>query len=1224
MALCLLLPVLSHAQTSDSLKTHQPTVYLVANAHLDTQWNWDIQKTINEYIPATIYRNLLLLDQFPNYIFNCESGFKYALMKEYHPEAFERVRQYVKEGRWHVSGSCWEASDGNIPSPESLTRNILYGQDFYKKEFGVLSTDIFLPDCFGFGWQMPTIASHCGLIGFSSQKLIWRDLPFYGDSKVPFEFGEWIGIDGSSLLAFTNPGRYGRKFQNEDISYNKEIIKAAGLTPQGINVLYYGTGDIGGSPTPSSVMAVEKGIAGSGPVKIISATSDQLFLDILKARELGDNSRGLLDIPTVNGELTMDVHGTGCYTSQAAMKLLNRRNEQAADAAERASVVAEVLTGAAYPSQTLTEGWKRFIWHQFHDDLTGTSIPRAYEFSWNDEIVTLKQFGEVLGSAVGAVAANLDTRVSGSPVVLYNPSGFDRTDVVTIDGCWSVRDAKGRKVACQNDGAKTSFVATVPALGFAVYEASASRANGVAAGKVLNERTGDALACIKNSIYSVSFDANGDICSIVDSRYGRELVADGAAFRLAMWTDNKSYRWPAWEIMKSTLDMEPASVCEDVRVQLVENGPVRKTVKVSRRFGESVFNQFVTLHEGADAERIDVRCEIDWASSGCLLKAEFPCSFGNPSARYDLGVGSVLRGNNQPNMYEVYAQKWADLSTTDGAYGVSILSDCKYGWDKPCDNTLRLTLLHTPATEGNYVYQDHQDLGHHEFTYAIVGHGAEGASVAPAATVAQAEKLDQPLKAFFAPKHKGSLGREYSFASVSGATLKAVKKAEDGSGYVLRFYNESGVAGRGAIRFARELASVVEVNGIEEEVACGAASGVGAGAGFGEYGFEGGHLSFEMKPFGVRSFRVAFEGAGAGLTSGAAGLADGIAAQRALELPFTVRTASYNSMRSMAKFDSKGHSFAAELLPSEIVHKGIRFTLANPFGPNAMRCNGSEIELPEGSWNSLYLLVASNSEDQRVCFKAGNFAQNVTVPSWSEFVGQWDHTGHTEGYIKGGDIAYVGSHRHDFKQDKDLAYEQSYLFCVRLDIPAGAKTVTLPENRSAMIFGAVVARDERNVLVPCGGCADVAIPAAAEPEIKDESGIFLCESNIIGRSGEVGDHESAEMLFDGDSATKWCDQRGGAPVWVDIDLKAVRKLSGYYIMHATHESANYTTKKFQILVKNSLDEEWQVADSVQDNAEPFNDKPLDVTARYVRLLVTQGAQSSTAGNTARIYEFMVY
>lgn len=146
-------------------KRREYKAYLVSNAHFDSQWNWDVQRSISEYIPKTMDRNLFLLEKYPDYIFNFEGGIKYSWMKEYFPEKYDLVKKYIRQGRWHVTGSTWDATDTNIPSPESFTRNILYGQHFYREEFGVEGTDIFLPDCFGFGWTLPTIAAHSGITG---------------------------------------------------------------------------------------------------------------------------------------------------------------------------------------------------------------------------------------------------------------------------------------------------------------------------------------------------------------------------------------------------------------------------------------------------------------------------------------------------------------------------------------------------------------------------------------------------------------------------------------------------------------------------------------------------------------------------------------------------------------------------------------------------------------------------------------------------------------------------------------------------------------------------------------------------------------------------------------------------------------------------------------------------------------------------------------------------
>ena len=567
-------------------------VYAVADAHLDTQWNWDIQTTIKEYIWNTLNQNLFLLNRYPNYIFNFEGGVKYAWMKEYYPREYELMKAFVKAGRWHVSGASWDATDTLVPSTESFIRNIMLGQEFYRKELGIESSDIFLPDCFGFGWTLPTVASHCGLIGFSSQKLDWRMNPFYGESKHPFTIGLWKGIDGASIM-LAHGYYYGHRWNNEDLSNNKTLLDYSKRTPLNTVYRYYGTGDMGGSPTIASVASVEKGIKGEGSLEIISATSDQLF----KSYQPYDIHP---ELPVFDGELLMDVHGTGCYTSQAAMKLYNRQNELLGDAAERASVAAALLGTAEYPGKSLTESWQRFIFHQFHDDLTGTSIPRAYEFSWNDELLSLKQFSGILTHAVKSVANNLDTQVKGVPIVFYNASGFETTDIVSIEieaphfpKEVTVYDEQGKKVNSQlvsyTDGNVQLLVeATVPAVGYVVYDV---RLAGSEKEMAITEATN-----IENSFYKLMLDENGDIVSLFDKKNNKELVKAGKAIRLALFTENESLSWPAWEVLKKTIDRTPISITSNVKMTLCENGELRKTLCVEKSHGGSFFRQYIQSH----------------------------------------------------------------------------------------------------------------------------------------------------------------------------------------------------------------------------------------------------------------------------------------------------------------------------------------------------------------------------------------------------------------------------------------------------------------------------------------------------------------------------------------------------------------------------------------------------------------------------------------------------
>lgn len=1164
--------------------------YMVADAHLDTQWNWDVVTTIDRYIWNTLDQNLFLLGRYPDYIFNFEGGIKYAWMKEYYPLWFEQVKKYVKEGRWHISGSSWDATDALVPSVESSIRNILLGQTFYRQEFGTESTDIFLPDCFGFGWTLPSVASHCGLIGFSSQKLDWRHKPFYESGKHPFTIGLWQGVDGSRIM-LAHGYDYGRRWHDEDLSSSSYLEELASRSPLGIVYRYYGTGDMGGSPTLGSVRSVEKGVHGNGPVEVISAESDRLFKDFLPYDRHPE-------LPVFNGELLMDVHGTGCYTSQAAMKLYNRQNENLGDAAERAALAADWLGAAEYPGDALTESWRRFIWHQFHDDLTGTSIPKAYEYSWNDELLSLSQFSDILTSATGAVASMMDTRVKGRPVVVYNQNGFRVKGIVKIDvdgeyPGYAVYDMDGKKVPSQltvnEDGSCTLLaVADMPAVSYAVFDVRKAPA--------VRRHKPSSVSGIENSIYRLEFDRNGDIISLVDKRTGTETVKEGKSLGLAVFEGNRSYEWPAWEILKETLDREPVPVSDSVEVTLVENGPLRKTVLVSRKYRESEFRQYVRLYEGPYASRIDFDNEVFWQSSGALLKAVFPLSVSNPYATYDIGLGTVERACNTETAYEVYAQEWADLTGTDGRYGVTVMNDSKYGWDKPDDSTLRLTLLHTPETAGGYSYQNRQDFGLHRFSYSFTGHPGQ---LDRAAVSEAAAAYNRPLKAFYTSKHAGMIGREFSFASSDNPSvmIKALKKAEVSDEYVIRLYETSGRGPQTAgITFAGRILSAVSADGTEKTA--------------GKAEFSGNRLEVEVSPYGMATYKVRLE--------------KKTPVERHFayaDLEYDRRCFSWNAFRNAADF-SAGYSYAAELLPdSVLVSGGIPFRLGEKEVENGLVCKGDTIAVPsDRTYRKAYILAASAESDQTAVFRAGDKECTAYVPYYSGFFGQWGHTGHTEGYVKDAVPAYVGTHTHSVSGDE--TYRFSYMFRIGVDLPEGCSELVLPDNDGIVVFAVTFSEDDAIQAVPASGLYETAVePSGVEPAAVRTN--LLSGAGIVSVSGEANGREKACYCIDGDESTKWCDI-SGAPNTVVIDMGEQKEVSAWKVVNAGQENPSFITADAFLQGRNSPDEEWRTLDSFTANSSNVVMREFNPSVcRYLRLMVTRSTQEDS-NNACRIYELEVY
>jgi alpha-mannosidase len=1076
----------------------KPVLYVVSTSHLDSQWNWTVQDTIREFVPNTFFENFKRLEQYPDYNFTYEGAIHYMWFKEYHPEAWPTVQKYVAAGRWKLAGSWINAVDVNVPSPESLMRQALYGQHFFRQEFGKVSHDVYLPDCFGFGFALPSIANHSGLSAFTTQKLTWGSS--YG---IPFPVGRWKGVDGNYVVAALNPGDYVSKIRS-DISVDPKWANDR-LTPPGngrqVGFRLFGTGDVGGAPDSESVDWLHKSLANKdGSVEVRNTSADQLAQDLTAGEKAA--------LPEYEGELTMKTHGVGCYTSQAAMKRFNRENELLADAAERAGVAAELVAGLEYPTERLRDAWVRVLWHQFHDDLTGTCIPQAYQFSWNDELVSANQFAGVLTSSTSAVASLLDTSGKGVPLVVYNPLSALRRDPVeatvefsgpapaairVIDG-ETQRDAPVQVLERQGNKARILFLAEMPSVAFKVFAVLPGSARPRASSSSLSATA----SSLENARYKLKIDANGDLSSIVDKEAGRELLK--APIRLELRNDPSPDK-PAWRILWDTVNSPPREYVTAPQIRIVERGPVRVAVEITRKAAGSTFVQRVRLTDGGD--RVDVENLVDWKSTNSLLKASFPFTAANAKATYDLGLGTIQRGNNTADHYEVPAQKWADLTDEGGAYGAAILNDSKYGWDKPADNVLRLTLIHTAKARA-YPYQSSNDLGHHRFVYSIAGHrGDWRAGRVPA----NAATLNQPLVAFQTGAHPGALGRSFSTLSLDDGggqiAVRALKKAEDSDEIVLRVQELYGRPARTRIKFALPIRTAREMNAAEEAV--------------GPFATSDGDLLIELKPYQPRTF---------GLRPQTQPARDASLDARPLDLPFNLDGVSTDANRADGDFDGKKQTLAGELLPSKLMFDGARFKFGSkaPGALNVLVPKGERLTLPRGSYNRLYVLAAAVGGDATTTIDVGaNSPKKITVREWQGPVGQWDSrlrdphqlrevyeapmtrgqswtadaiqadlvvkydpaTGNVSGidqirrgFVKRDEIAWVGTHRH--APDGNQPYIASYIFAYAIDLPPGTLEVRLPNDPRIRILAMTVVREPYRVWPATALYAsDLAEPVAA-------------------------------------------------------------------------------------------------------------------------------------------------
>ena len=1053
-----------------SIDLTKPTLFLVPYTHLDDFWRWSYPQTIRDFLLNTLDDNFEAFGKYPNFVFNWSGASRYQMMKEYYPEKYEELKKWVSAGRWYPSGTSWVENDVLVPSSESVIRQILLGTQFFQNEFGRVSYEYMIPDCFGFSWALPSILNHCGVKGFSTQKLTWESA-----NGIPFNVGRWIGPDGHGVIAALNAGNYAASHEHvyntreETLKRLKENEKVCGLP---IDYFYVGGGDAnnadrGGVVQNVSLELIEKMSKTQGPVNVVVGKADLMF-NVITDEQASK-------FPVWEKDLLLVKHSTGVLSSQAYTKKLNRDAELLADATERAAVSAHLMQGFKYPYKSINKAWELVLRNQFHDNLPGTSIPKAHEQGWNDGIIALNKFAGIYKDAIGTLAKSFKTDLPGVPVVVFNPLSISRTDYVEADipgelinaHSIVVFNAGGKEIPSQMttgfDGKRrVLFQAETPANGGSIFSFREGTRQKIANELVVRD------GYLENVSYKVTVDANGDISSIFDKNLKRELLE--SPIQLEFGEDFPDTK-PAWRIYYDDIKKPARSLAANpISVKVIEEGPVRVAIEVVRENEGSKITQRIRLFAGNDGSRVEVDNLVDWKSRGTLLKAAFHLTAMAPEATYNVDFGTIRRGNRTENQYEVPHHAWLDVTDDKENFGISILSGYKYGSDKVDDNTIRLTLIHGPDTkdsqqevldDGTMSEQRWQDWGRHEFTYAITGHKGDWRE---GKTQWEARRFEQRPAAFAVPKYTGE-SSSFSLMNVSSdqVNIQAVKMAENGKGVVVRLQELNGLQCRQV-----KLSSLWPIEAAE--LLDGAERPLDI-----QLNPKKGQLTLNFEPYELKTILLKISGAEAMpvLT-------------QAIPLEFDTDVISYNNdvedgyaEQYFAKprprkeghrgsFDGKGGTYPGEMIDDEIAMGNVVFSIG-PRGIteyNAVACLGQEVVLPVGT-KVLHILAAADV-DSDVTFKAGEKEFPLTIGGWSGYLGLWDKR-EFEGYvaelsysmrndlksiqpafIRDQRVAWFASHHH--RPTGDAMYEYSYLFAYRLEIPEGATSITLPNARFVRIL----------------------------------------------------------------------------------------------------------------------------------------------------------------------------
>lgn len=768
-------------------KDTQVTVHSIGHTHIDVAWKWPLKQTRQKAV-RSFQTVLNLMDRYPEYKFMSSQPQLYEFVKEEAPELFAQIREKVEQGRWEAEGGMWLEPDCNLASGESLVRHILYGKRFFEKELGAQKQEVlWLPDVFGYSAAMPQIMKKSGLSYFMTTKLGWNEYNIF-----PYDTFMWKGIDGSQVLTHLIttknfvPGQTIKTMPNGSTTYNglqnASQIKGTWQRYQNKDVstdvlTCYGYGDGGGGPTEEMLeqsRRLEQGVVG---VPKVRQTFVKDFFHIL------ENNLDSRCLPSWSGELYLEFH-RGTYTSQSKNKWYNRVCEFMNGDAEFYSVFARILGASLpYPTEQLEKNWKLLLLNQFHDILPGSSIHEVYEDSEIQYQEILQSDEQIIGGAKTAVLEALKGEEKREKkLAVFNALSFERTGIVELSE--EVEGMLSQKTV--NDTFLVLAESAAPK-GVCIYEEKTeenSKSEPIIRNLVTDERGWP--VCLNTPYFHVEFDREGEICRILDLGEERELLKNGTIGNQLLVYEDRPREFDAWNI-DAAYEEKVWNFGGVEEFYLEENGPVRSSLYIRRRFLDSVLEQRICFY--GHTARIDFKTSVDWREHQLLLRTAFPLDIQNNEANYEIQFGNVKRPVHKNTTwdqarFEVCAHKWMDLS--EYGYGVAVLNDCKYGCDVH-DSVMRLTLIKSG------IFPDPQaDQGMHHFTYALYPHKGDFRC---GRVIQEAYDLNCPLTAQIT---EGIQTGDWSFLQIKEENILAdtVKKSEDGNDLILRFYEAYGMRTR--------------------------------------------------------------------------------------------------------------------------------------------------------------------------------------------------------------------------------------------------------------------------------------------------------------------------------------------------------------------------------------------------------------------------------------------
>jgi len=684
----------------------QQSLYLIANAHLDPVWLWEWEEGVGAAL-STFRSAADLCEEFEGFVFNHNEALLYEWVEHYEPELFQRIRRLVREGRWHIMGGWYLQPDCNLPSGESIARQIERGRRYFDEKFGVRPTTAINFDPFGHSRGLVQLLARSGFDSY----LICRPAPEF--CELPGNELVWEGFDGSRVLVRRVPELY-----NTPLGKAREVLDArlAQARPEETRLYLWGVGNHGGGPSRKDIRELDAFAAESGAWEVRHSTPEDYFEHLRQRAEA---------LPVWRDDLNR--WAVGCYTSQIRIKQEHRALENELFATEKIAAAAALNGLAEYPAEALDEAERDLLVSQFHDILPGSSIEPV-------EAASLRQLGhgrEILSRArtrcFFALCAGQASAGEGIyPILVYNPHPVEieteiDCELQLADQNWSreftsfrVRDESGQELPTQIEKEASNmpldwrkrivFRARLAPMRMNRFDAYPEMLDAKPMPTLQAE--GSVLRFENNAIQVTISEATGRLTSY--RVHGRDmLVGDGAGLELVADDEDS---WATTETAFGSVAgrfeaMPPEEAARFAGiperdslppVRVIEEGPVRTVIEALVRCGDSA----ACLHYRLPRKgtRLGIELRVDWRERDRALKFAFPLAFETRHYRGQTAYGTQLLPADGT---ETAFQQWCSAESAAGQ-AFAVLNNGIYAGDLR-DGALRPTLLRAPAYSAHHV-----------------------------------------------------------------------------------------------------------------------------------------------------------------------------------------------------------------------------------------------------------------------------------------------------------------------------------------------------------------------------------------------------------------------------------------------------------------------------------------------------------------------------------------